>query len=67
MEVLPPFEDSTHQVFKVGDITVYPQFRPTLEDSEFQDTTINGITFKTLNGTFDVKPANYSRRHISKR
>jgi outer membrane protein insertion porin family len=56
LEVLPPPNDSLHQVYFIGDISVYPDFDPLLEEGELQDTTIAGLLFKTVSNQFEVKP-----------
>lgn len=40
-----PFKDSTHRVYKIGKIDIYPQFNPNLSPEELQDTIINGYRF----------------------
>ena len=42
-----PFQDTVHQVFRIGSITIYPQYNPNNSLSELQDTTIQGYRFLT--------------------
>ncbi|MDX1666746.1 MAG: BamA/TamA family outer membrane protein [Saprospiraceae bacterium] len=42
LNVLSPIGDSTHQVYYIGDIDVFPDYDPLLADSVWQDTTISG-------------------------
>lgn len=55
-EVLPPAKDSLHQVFSVGNVTVYPNYNPTEEAAILIDTLINGYYFKSSANTFKVNP-----------
>lgn len=56
MVVNPPYNDSLHQVYRVGKITVLPEYRITLPESQLRDTLINGITFLSEDFDFLVKP-----------
>lgn len=52
LEVLPPREDSIHQVFKVGKIVVYPNYSPEQEAGDFVgvDTSVQGLIFRDERG-----------------
>ena len=56
LEVFPPFEDSTHQVYQIGDINIYMDYDPTLEESEYKDTLINGFNFKIRTPDIEIDP-----------
>lgn len=56
LEVLPPPNDTLHQVFFIGDISIYPDFDPLRPEQELRDTTIDGLLFKTGSEEFEVKP-----------
>jgi len=55
-EVLTPPADSSHQVYRVGNITVYPQYDPTQDEGELQDSIVEDFIFKITADTFLVKP-----------
>jgi len=57
LEVLPPPEDSVHQVYQVGDIRVYMDYIPGQEDSIRLDSVVGGILFRTSHPFFRVKPS----------
>ena len=56
IQVNPPYNDSLHQVYTVGQITVYPEYNITLAESAYRDTVIRGITFRNADFDFLVKP-----------
>ncbi|RMG82518.1 MAG: hypothetical protein D6714_11200, partial [Bacteroidetes bacterium] len=56
LEVLPPKDRESHQVYHIGDITVYPNFGQTFDLEQLPDTIINGIQFVTNGHPFRVKP-----------
>ena len=56
LEVLPPYNDSLHRKFKVGQITIYPNFNAG-ENAEIEkDTFINFYHFRMTEPEFKVKP-----------
>ncbi|MCB9080708.1 MAG: BamA/TamA family outer membrane protein [Lewinellaceae bacterium] len=56
LTVAAPLTDSTHQQYRVGNVTVFPDFDPTVPDSLLRDTLINGIRFRTPGGELSVRP-----------
>jgi outer membrane protein insertion porin family len=56
LEVLPPFNDSSHQVFYVGAITVYLDFAPERAEEALRDTLIGAVHFKYPENAYDIKP-----------
>ncbi|MDX1940243.1 MAG: BamA/TamA family outer membrane protein, partial [Saprospiraceae bacterium] len=57
-EVLPPAKDSLHKVFRVGQVTIYTQYDPLIEEGVLQDTIIKGYQFKIpANSSFKIRPS----------
>lgn len=56
LDVLPPLDDSTHQVYWVGNITILPEYDPGEGEVNLRDTVINGYLFKAPDSDFLVKP-----------
>ncbi|MBX2927336.1 MAG: BamA/TamA family outer membrane protein [Saprospiraceae bacterium] len=56
LEVEPPFGETSHQQYSIGDITVFPQFDPATPDSLYRDTVVAGYLFKLKRPDFLVKP-----------
>ncbi|MEL7223126.1 MAG: hypothetical protein AAGJ93_17510, partial [Bacteroidota bacterium] len=56
LNILPPFGDSTHQQFFIGDINVYLDYTIDASNIE-QDTTIAGLRFLLSERGFIVDPA----------
>ncbi len=56
VEVNPPYDASRHQTYRVGRITVFSQFDPTLPDSLYLDTLVGNYLFKLRRPMFLVKP-----------
>ncbi len=61
INILPPYGDSSHQVFTVGKIDVYPDFDPIRPPEQLSDTLIEGYHFHNPNENFRVKPATIIR------
>ncbi|MEN0003717.1 MAG: BamA/TamA family outer membrane protein [Bacteroidota bacterium] len=56
IEVLPPFDDSTHTQYYVGDIKIYTAYSPITPDSLLRDTFIQNYHFVVpLENPFPVK------------
>jgi len=55
LEILPPSEDSLHQVYYVGDVRVFTQYDPS-STADLRDTVIQDIHFRTPDTAFSVKP-----------
>lgn len=45
IDISPPFDDSLHTQYHVGDINIYTEYNPIAPDSTLQDTIINNIHF----------------------
>lgn len=56
LEVFAPFEDSTHQTYQIGDISIFLDYDPTISESEYRDSIVNGFTFKTRSQSFEINP-----------
>ncbi len=56
LEVRKPFEDSIHQVSYVGDITIFPDYDPTVPPENLIDTLIDGFHFRMVDRQMEVKP-----------
>ncbi|MCB0637064.1 MAG: hypothetical protein KDC54_10630, partial [Lewinella sp.] len=65
LHILPPFEDSVHAQFYIGEINVYTDFDPS-EDNIVGDTVIAGLRFLLGEDGFIVNP-NVLREAISLR
>lgn len=46
VEVLPPLQKSSHQVFRIGKITVFPDYDPTKAEDTYLDSLIGDFYFK---------------------
>lgn len=46
VEVLPPLQSPAHQVFNINQITIFPAYDPTKEESTYRDSLIGGMRFK---------------------
>lgn len=57
VRVLPPVNSSEHLHYKIGEVTIYQDFAPGLDRSEYSDTIINSIIFKTRLQKFLVDPS----------
>lgn len=56
--VLTPFGDSIHQRYRIGEVTILPDYDPIAADSVFAiDTIIGGYRFLLQQESFDVRPA----------
>lgn len=57
MEVLPPLSDSTHRQYRVGKVTIYTQYNPTIEETALKDTLIKGFHFRIpIQNNFKIRP-----------
>jgi outer membrane translocation and assembly module TamA len=56
LEILPPPNRKSHQVFYIGDIYVFQNFNPSIRDLPKPDTLYNGIYFTSGGKSFKVKP-----------
>ncbi len=56
MEVNPPFGETEHRKYYIGDITVYSQYDPVLPDSLYRDTVVGPYLFRLKRPDFLVKP-----------
>lgn len=57
LEVLPPANDSLHKRYRVGDVMIYSQYDPLIEEAELLDTLVKGFHFRLPpNSTFKVRP-----------
>jgi outer membrane protein insertion porin family len=57
IKILPPINNKEHLHYKIGKVTIYQDFWPGLDRSEYSDTIINGFIFKTRNQNFLVNPS----------
>lgn len=51
-----PYDDSLHQTYRVGRITVYPEYDIKKPESAYRDTIIGQVHFRIDRDTFLVKP-----------
>ena len=56
LEIAAPKDDTIHQVYKIGDITIYPESKAANFLASEPDTTINGIYFVTGGRPFGINP-----------
>lgn len=56
LQVFPPLESEHHQVYTIGDIYVYPNFRQVDDRIAGKDTLISGVHFVTTDGNLGIKP-----------
>ena len=56
LEVLLPPEDSVHQAYTIGDITVYMDYIPGQEENILNDSVISQIRFRSPRNYFRIKP-----------
>jgi len=56
LEVLPPYDDTLHQAYTIGSVTVYPNYDPLRPETTLPDTTIRGVHFRGMDESFEVKP-----------
>ena len=56
LEVLPPYDDSLHQAYTVGTVTIYPDYDPLREEQVLADTLIEGVRFRGMDASFEVNP-----------
>ncbi|NNE30240.1 MAG: BamA/TamA family outer membrane protein [Saprospiraceae bacterium] len=61
IEVLPPPGASTHTVFRVGEVSVFPRYTLGADLPEWKDSLISGIHFKTISPEYQIKPATIIR------
>lgn len=55
-EVSPPFEDSLHQAYRVGQVEVFLDYIPGAKECCVRDTTIGDVVIYSSNDFFRVKP-----------
>ena len=56
LPIYPPTGQTEHKIYKVGDITIYPNYGQNFGLNQEPDTTINGIRFVNNGEPFRVKP-----------
>lgn len=56
LEVLSPPTDSSHRIYRVGNISIFPEYDPVQEASRLQDSVVGDFIFKTSSSNFYVKP-----------
>ncbi|GJM32564.1 MAG: membrane protein [Saprospiraceae bacterium] len=56
INILPPYGDSSHQVFKIGRVDVFPDFDPVRPQEQLIDTLIEGYYFHNPSASARVKP-----------
>ncbi len=56
MDVLPPTEGAHHRRYHVGNIYIYPDYKPTEQSENQIDSLQPGIFFVSDSGRFDMKP-----------
>lgn len=56
LQVYPPKNKDEHQVYRVGDITLFPRYGQEFNVNQEPDTTIAGVHFVTNGYPFRVKP-----------
>ncbi len=56
LEILPPAAGQSHQRFRIGEIVVYPDYRPLPDSVPYRDTVIGEVRFRAGPDGFPVKP-----------
>lgn len=56
LEVEPPFGETEHKKYYIGDISINPQFEAAVPDSLYRDTTIGAYLFRLRLPDFLVRP-----------
>ncbi len=56
LEILPPPGESHHTQYRIGKISVFPQYDPTLDESTLPDTLFSNIHFRGDTTNFPVRP-----------
>lgn len=56
LRVNRPFSDSLHRVYRVGQVTIYPEYDIKEPESAYRDTLINDLHFRVLDERFLVRP-----------
>ena len=51
-----PYSDSLHQIYRIGRVTVFPEYDIKIPRSAYKDTLIEDVHFRVLNDRFLVKP-----------
>ena len=53
LEVFPP-PDRLHQIYNIGEVSIYPNFDPIVPKEDYRDTMINGFHFKMLGEELEI-------------
>jgi len=61
LDVLNPKNETEHKIYRIGKITVVPNFRPSEKLQPKQDTIVNGIHYKLDEKGFVVSPNSINR------
>lgn len=56
IQINPPYEDTAHVAYTIGNISIFPNYSPTVDEATLRDTLIDSLIFKTINQEFNVKP-----------
>lgn len=57
VKILTPFGEEGHQLYTVGDVTIYADYKLTVPEDSLFNTTINGYLFRSPNREMDIKPS----------
>lgn len=56
LNITPPFGDSVHQRYRIGNIKIFPSFSPILDEGKLKDSLINGYQFLDTTTNYAIKP-----------
>ena len=56
LKILPPYNDTMHHQYRVGKITIYPNFSPIINKNDLRDTLIADHYFIDTSFNFKIKP-----------
>lgn len=66
LEVNPPYTEPVHQKYRIGRVTIVPQYDAALPDSLYADTLIGNFRFRVLQSEFLVRPQTiFSNLHLN--
>ncbi len=56
VEVIAPPEDTLHTRYRIGAISIYPDYDPLRTEAQLRDTTIDGIRIRLADSVLQIKP-----------
>lgn len=59
LEILAPADEQSHRSYRIGNVYVYPDYAPSVQDevNTLNDTLIGGFIFRMPGNTFRVRPS----------